>query len=212
MLPIQVRASIWFLICRFLQKGISFITTPIFTRLMNTSEYGQFNVFNSWLSIVSIIVTINLSSGMYIRGLVKYNDKKEKFSSSLQILTLLLTIFWIIIYSTFHDNINSYTSLTTFHSISMFIMIWTTAAFTFWTAEQRVTLNYKKLVVLTVIASIAKPLLEIILVINLDDKVTARIIGLVIIELIIYTGCFISQVKRGGLRDIRSFWKDALPF
>ena len=33
-LPIQVRASLWFLICSFLQKGISMITTPIFTRIV----------------------------------------------------------------------------------------------------------------------------------------------------------------------------------
>ena len=211
-LPIQIRASFWFLICRFLQKGISVITTPIFTRLMTTAEYGQYNVFNSWLNIVSIVVTINLSSGMYTRGLVKYSDRKEKFSSSLQILTLLLTICWTLIYVIFHKEINNYSSLTTLQMLAMFVMIWTTAAFTFWIAEQRVDLNYQKLVTLTVIASIAKPLLGIILVINLDDKVTARIIGLAIVELIIYTGCFISQVKRGGIHNIRCFWKDALLF
>ena len=33
-LPIQVKASMWFFVCAFLQKGISFITTPIFTRLL----------------------------------------------------------------------------------------------------------------------------------------------------------------------------------
>lgn len=41
-IPVQVKASLWFLICAFLQKGISFITTPIFTRLLSTSEYGQY--------------------------------------------------------------------------------------------------------------------------------------------------------------------------
>ena len=56
LMPIQVKASFWFLICSFLQKGISVITTPIFTRLLTTSEYGQLNVFNSWLGIITIIV------------------------------------------------------------------------------------------------------------------------------------------------------------
>ena len=56
-IPVQVKASLWFLICAFLQKGISFITTPIFTRLLSTSEYGQYNVFNSWMNIIIVIVT-----------------------------------------------------------------------------------------------------------------------------------------------------------
>ena len=39
-LSVQAKAALWFTICSFLQKGISFITVPIFTRLMSTEEYG----------------------------------------------------------------------------------------------------------------------------------------------------------------------------
>ena len=38
-LSVQAKAALWFTICSFLQKGISFITVPIFTRLMSTEEY-----------------------------------------------------------------------------------------------------------------------------------------------------------------------------
>ena len=75
-IPVQVKASLWFLICAFLQKGISFITTPIFTRLLSTSEYGQYNVFNSWMNIIIVIVTLNLFSGVYTRGLVKFEKDR----------------------------------------------------------------------------------------------------------------------------------------
>ncbi len=37
-LSVQAKAALWFTICSFLQKGISFITVPIFTRLMSTEE------------------------------------------------------------------------------------------------------------------------------------------------------------------------------
>ena len=77
--PIQVKASLWFLICSFLQKGISTVTTPIFTRIMNTTEYGQYNVFNSWLSIASIFVSLSLTGGVYAQGLVKFS-KIETYS------------------------------------------------------------------------------------------------------------------------------------
>ena len=69
--PVQVRASLWFLVCSFLQKGISVITTPIFTRLLSTAEYGRYNVFDSWLRIVTIFVSHHLYSGVYTQGLVK---------------------------------------------------------------------------------------------------------------------------------------------
>ena len=91
-MPVQVKAAFWFLICSILQKGISVITTPIFTRLLTTSEYGQFSVFNSWMSIVTVIVTLNLSAGVYTQGLIKFNDDRPVFSSTLQGITLFMSI------------------------------------------------------------------------------------------------------------------------
>ena len=42
------------------------ITTPPFTRLLTTAEYGQFSAgFYSWLGIVGIFVCLNLSYGVY---------------------------------------------------------------------------------------------------------------------------------------------------
>ena len=76
-LPVQMKASLWFLMCAFLQKGVSFITTPIFTRLLTTSEYGQYSVFNSWYSIVTVFVSLNLYFGVYAQGLVKFENEKK---------------------------------------------------------------------------------------------------------------------------------------
>ena len=76
-----MRASIWFLVCSFFQKGISLITTPIFTRILTTEEYGQYNVFNSWLGIVAVFVSLNLYQGVYAQGLVRFTDDRKEFSS-----------------------------------------------------------------------------------------------------------------------------------
>ena len=43
-----VRTSLWFTFCQFLQRGISFITVPVFTRLLTTEEYGICNVYFAW--------------------------------------------------------------------------------------------------------------------------------------------------------------------
>ena len=81
-LPVMVRASFWFLICSFLQKGISVITTPIYTRLLSTNEYGYYNVFTSWENLIIVIISLNLSFGVYSRGLVKFEEDRKRFSSS----------------------------------------------------------------------------------------------------------------------------------
>ena len=70
-----VKVAFWFLVCSVFQKGISVITTPIFTRLMSTSEYGEFNVFLSWQGIITAIVILTLSWGVYTQGLAKFENK-----------------------------------------------------------------------------------------------------------------------------------------
>lgn len=130
-LPVQMKASFWFLICAFLQKGISMLTTPIFTRLLTTVEYGQFNVFTSWLGIITIFVSLNLSYGVYTQGLIKFNEERNAFTSSLQSLTTVLVVFWIVIYLVFHDIWNEIFSLSTVQMLALLIMIWTSSIFGF---------------------------------------------------------------------------------
>lgn len=211
-LPVQVRASFWFLICSFLQKGISMITTPIFTRLLSTSEYGQFSVFNSWLGICTVIVSLQLYAGVYTSGLVKFEDERNIFTSSIEGLCTTLVFIWTIIYLVFHDFWNNLFQLTTVQMLAMLVMIWTTAVFNFWSIDQRVDFKYRKLVLVTLVVSLAKPILGIFLVVNANDKVTARILGLMLVELIAYTGFFFYHMKKGKVFYSRKFWKYALMF
>ncbi len=211
-LPIQVRAAFWFMICSFMQKGISSITTPIFTRLLNTDEYGKYSVFNSWLGIVTVFVSLNLSSGVFMQGLVKYEDRRKEYASSFQGLTMLLVAVWTAIYLAFHNFWNGLFELTTVQMLAMLLMIWMSAAFGFWAASERVVFNYRKLVLITIIVSIAKPLLGIFLVLHAEDKVTARILGLAVVEFIGYSGLMISQIVKGRKLCVPEFWKHALMF
>ncbi len=211
-LPVQVKASFWFLICSFLQKGISMITTPIFTRIMSTSDYGQYGAFNSWMGIIAIITTLSLTGGVHVQGLVKYDQEREVFSSSLQGLTATLLIVWFGIYIAFHDFWNNTFSLTTVQMEAMLVIIWTTAVFGFWANEQRVTYTYRALVFVTIISSILKPIFEIILVINSVDKAMARIIGWLLIDLVTFSWMFVYQMRRGKRFFSKRFWKYALTF
>lgn len=211
-LSIQAKASIWFIICSFLQKGITIITTPIFTRLMSTAEYGKFNVFTSWQSIAAAIVILNLPYGVLSQGIVKFTDTREQFTSALLGLMTVLTVAWAGIYLVFRDFINSIFTLTTTQMICMLLLIWGTSAFNFWAVVQRVDYKYRKLVAVTLFTSFAKPVLGIILVVNSDDKVTARILGLTIVELSAYIGLYVSLVRRGRILYDAKIWRYGLKF
>lgn len=211
-LSVQVRATIWFFVCSVLQRGISVITTPIFTRLLSTEEYGQFNVFNSWLSVITVFVTLNLTAGVYTMGIVKFKEEEKIFTSSLQGLNLTLCVVWTGIYWLFRDFWNNLFSLTTVQMLAMMLMIWSCAAFNFWMTTQRNAYKYRTLVIVTLLVSIAKPVVGILFVINAEDKVTARILGLMLVEVIAYTFAFVVQMIRGKKFCSLKYWKYAITF
>ncbi|MCI8416493.1 MAG: oligosaccharide flippase family protein [Lachnospiraceae bacterium] len=211
-LPLQIKASFWFLICAFLQKGISSITIPVFTRLMTPGEYGQYNVFNSWFNIVSVFVSLNLASGVYMQGLVKFSNDRISYISSMQGLTFTLTLIWSGIYLGFYEFWNRIFSLTTIQMLAMLVMIWTSTAFQFWAGEQRVELRYRSLIIVTLLTSFAKPLIGVYFVLHAQDKVTARILSLVLVEIVFYTGLFFIQLFRGKQFISKRFWIYALHF
>ena len=76
-LSVQAKAALWFTICSFLQKGISFITVPIFTRLMSTEEYGTYTVYLSWLQILTIMTSLYLFNGVYDNAMAKYEKQRD---------------------------------------------------------------------------------------------------------------------------------------
>ena len=210
--PIQFRASLWFLICSFIQKAVSVITTPIFTRIMSPTEYGRYGVFNSWYGIISIIVALALTGGVHIQGMVKFDEEKGVFSSSLQGLTATLVLGWFIIYISFRTFWNRVFSLSTVQITAMFVIIWMTAIFGLWANEQRIMYAYKALVSITLVSTILRSIIEILLVMYCEDKATAMIVGWAVADFLMFSWMFVVQIKRGKEICNRKFWIYALAF
>lgn len=211
-LPVQMKASIWFLIASFLQKGISTITTPIFTRILTTSEYGQYSVFSSWMAIITPIVSLNLFSGVYSQGVVKFESDRKRFSSSLQGLTLTMIIMWTVIYMICPEFWNNIFSLSTMEMLAMLILIWLSAVYSFWSMNQRIDFKYKGLVFVTLLASILQPVVSIVFILHSENKVLARIFGMIVVQLFLYSWMFLSMMMSGKEFFSKKYWMYALKF
>lgn len=209
-----VKASLWFLICGFLQKGISLLTTPVFTRVMTDGEYGRFQVYNSWLGIVQIIVSLNLAAGVYTRGLVKNEEDQDRFSSSMLGLSTTCVLLWCVIYALFHKTINQLLDLSTGLMIAMLAEVWAHAAYQFWSNRERVNYRYKKLVALTLAYVILRPLLGVFWVMRVDEghQVEARVFTTVLVNVVLFTGLYVSLTRKGRQFYNRKYWAYALKF
>lgn len=211
-LPQQVKASVWFVICGFIQKAISLLTTPIFSRILSTSEYGIFSVFMAWQNIVIIIASLNLASGVYLRGLIKFEDDSDEFTASLQSLYVINWTFVFGIYGIFYGFWNSVTELPTTYMCAMFLDILVSVSFNFWSARQRVEYKYRALVAVTIINAIVKPTVGIIAVLNSNNRISARIYTIVLVDILVFGCFFCGMFVKKGKRISKKYWKYALAY
>lgn len=209
-----VKASLWFLVCGFVSKGMSMLTTPIFTRVMTESEYGRASLYTSWYNILFIIATLELAAGVYTKGLVNNSDKKDVFSSSLLSLsTVCLTIF-ACTYLIFHDIINQFTGMSTYLTVMMIIEMGAVVAYQFWSNRERVAYRYKKLVALMLAFMVLRPLAGVVAVLLVDEthQVEAKVTAVVIVNVLLFSGLYISIMKKGRVFFHKEFWLSALKF
>ncbi len=72
-----VSASLLYILSSVLIKGISFITTPIFTRLMGTADYGIVSNFSTYANLVGTFICLQVSSGLLA---AKVNHAPDRFA------------------------------------------------------------------------------------------------------------------------------------
>lgn len=209
-LSAPLKASFWFAVCSILQKGISFITVPIFTRMLSTDQYGVYSLYQSWVSILSVLTTFNLYMGVANTGIVKFEKDSEGFISSLQSLTsfLFLAIWFLYLFNT--GLWNRITGLSTFLMQTMFVEIFFGMGLSFWSVKQRCRYNYRLLITITVIMSISSPILGIMAVGLTVYKAEARIISFVFVQVIFGGVLYISNIKDGKKIIDIPYWKYAL--
>lgn len=196
-LSVTVKATMWFMICSVIQKSISIITTPIFTRLMTTEQYGQYTVYNSWLQIFVLITTLRLNYGVFNKGMSKFGEEsRNQYTSSMQFLTTGLTTIALVFYLIFHQIINSITELSTFITLVMFAELYLSPAISFWTLRQRYDFKYRSVVLVTIGISVTNALLGLIGVLSYNEKGIARILSCVMTQVCFGLVLYIVNIRK----------------
>ncbi|MBR6450648.1 MAG: oligosaccharide flippase family protein [Fibrobacter sp.] len=213
-MAVQAKASIWYTICNFFQKGISFFVVPIYVRLLSTAEYGEWSVFQSWANILIIFASLNLYCGVYTKALVNIPDSKErdKYTSSMQGLGTITTLFFLAIYAFSHDWANKAIGLNTGLMLLLFLYFIVYPAFSFWGTRLRVEYRYKSMVVVTILISLLTPVVSILLLQNTDLRANALILGYLVVQCSFGLYFYIIHFFKGRCFYEKKHWNYALKF
>ncbi len=193
--------------------GISYITVPIFTRLLTTDEYGQVNVFSSWMSLFGILATFYLYAGVFNNGMSDYPDKRDEYSFSMLVLSNLITIAFAIIIFALYPFIKGFLGLDFKLVVLMCAIFFFQPAYNFWSARQRYEMKYKALLASSISTAILSPVVALIFVLNASgSKANARIFGIECASIAVYIVFYVIIIARGKRKVNTEYWKFALLF
>lgn len=206
-----VKAGSWYTITNFFTKGLSFLTLPVFTRLLTTEDYGKISIYGTYVSIITIVFSLGLT-GSVQRGKFDFKEKYNDYFSSVMFLGILSYSIFSILIILFID---FFSILIGFEKILIIILL----VQSFFSFIQNITLakfqveyNYKKVSILNILNSLISIFLSIIFITTIfqENGYMGKIIGGIVpliffgIALIVYT--FKNSKKIISLK----YWKYAL--
>ena len=213
-IPPAARASTAFFISSVVTSGISYIITPVYTRILTAAEYGRASVFLTWLQIIGVVAMFCLNMGVFNNGMVDYPDRRDDYSFSLLILSNLITVTFALVLFASHPFTSGLTGLTIPLLVLMFLIYLSQPAYNFWVSHQRYEYRYKYVVFWAVLCAVLSPMCAILACLGAatGNRLYPRLFGAEIPLILIYAGFYVHLGRKAGFKIDRSFWKPALLF
>ena len=193
---VALRAGLWYTACNFIDKGLVFLTTPIFTRLLSKSVIGDFSNYTVWLTLITYVVTMDMHVTVS-RARFDYKGKLNQYISSIAILSLFSTCAFSVVVFVFRDPLTSFIGIEPRMLIIMMSTIAFSGSFQMFQIEHRVHYKYKTFALMTLLLNVSTISLSLILIQVIPDKLMGRTLGYTIPRWLIYVGLFCLLLYRG---------------
>ena len=206
-IKVPAKASVWYIASGALARGIGALTTPIFTRLLTPSEYGIYPLYNTWLGVLSVLVTLELTGSVIYRGFQKYGDDKEKFTSAALGLLGVVFVGFCTVYFAFYGFLREFTGLNLTVTLFMFAEIFGTAIVSLYLARARYEYKYKAVALINLSSAVLSPALAVVLILVFSLGGEARIFASSTVALLISVPVAIMIIKRSDKLYSGEIWR-----
>ncbi|MDC1533642.1 oligosaccharide flippase family protein [Polaribacter sp.] len=104
----NIKAGAFYVFANFFDKALIFLTIPVFTRILSSSDYGIVSTYLSIVSTMSIIIGLSLGSSLR-SAVIDFKEELDHYLSSilfLAVLNFILTSSIIIIVTTYFSELD----------------------------------------------------------------------------------------------------------
>lgn len=204
-----LRAGMGYTIGNILIRGLSFISLPIFARLLTVSDFGVYTNFSAYVSIVSIIISFALHASIK-NAKFDYEEQTGSFCSSVTLLILANTAFLLLIGTLFRAPLSTLLSLE--HPYLVILVVaesFCMAMITFYNNVLSVDYKYKEYLILSAIYAVFGVILSVALILTAcqTQRYLGRILGALFVAFGITVYIFIRLYRTALPRFNREYWR-----
>ncbi len=199
-----LKSGLWYILSNLLVRGITILTTPIFSRLLTHEQVGEFSNYHSWMTIAFIVVTMRMESS-FISAKFDFENQSGLYNRSVIALTALVTACWIAIVNVFSHYFTQLVGFGRFYTNLLLVYCFFNSLISIFQINERVHYRYKKSVLLSIITTVGTAAVSVLLVLVLEDRLAGRILGSVVPIVIIGSVLLVLFFKKDHSIDI-SIW------
>ena len=204
------KAGVWYSISAIIAKSISIITTPFFTRMMSTSDYGIAATFSSWYSILLIICTVNLSYS-HSRAKIDFPGHFEEYVGSTHTLSYLVTSVLFLLSVIFIGPISNLLDMNNALVIILFFYLYSGGTVLLRQSENRYKYDYKKNILITLFIAFGTAAFTFLFLFTLNhEKYYAKILGFVVPSVLLGIIIIVKKLRTHTINFNREYWKYGL--
>lgn len=209
----EAKATVAFFISTLITKGISYLTTPFYTRLLTTEQFGHVTVYFTWVQLFGIIAMFCFMNGVFNNGMLDFPNDRDGFSFSVLILSNIITIafsiFILLLYPLIYNILNIEKPLL----YLMFLTFLTQPALSFWIAKQKYEYKYKLPLVVSISSALFSSLSAVLSILLIGkNAVYERIFGAELVLIAFYCVFYVILAVRTKFRINLKYWKYAFFF
>lgn len=201
-------AGIWYTISNFIVRGIGFLTTPIFTRILSKSDYGYYSNYTSWLNLLIVLTTFEMYSSIN-RARFDYEDDLDGYLSSVALCGSTITAVCYVIVVSFQNFFVELFQMDMVYIHIMFLYLLVEPALPLLSTQYRLKMKYKLVTVLSLVSTILSVTVSLALVLLMNNQLLGRVVGntlpLFVVNVIIYL-----VILARGRKNSLEYWKYAL--
>ena len=192
-----IKAATWYTISNFISKCMLYLFTPLYTRVLSEAQYGLYNNYLSWQSILVALLGLELASTVAIA----YVDYKEpetfhRYIGTISFLSLAVPGTFGVMMLVFYKQFTQLLGMEPIYLVLLVINLCTTNALQIFQGEQRSKVEYKLSSALTLGNSFGNMVLTLLLVWLFPDKLCAVIVGGLSVTTVINVAIYIYVFSR----------------